>query len=216
MQLAGGALAVVFAGALMHDSSSKVQAIKPRVGALFTFGQPRVGDFEFLCHLQVSLLEPSASTQPSSGTAHRAAPPAPDAAADGHAAAGANGGAAHHTQHALSAAGASKLRALMGKAQNEAAAPPLTSRYIRVVNTFDVSATGAGACVCRHRRATRARGATPLHSPVSYRPTPATAVGRLTHLQGNQHAAPCVRAFMQPIAALLHPPGCSRRRPGLF
>lgn len=42
----GGALAVVFMGALMHDTSKDAAAARSRVGALYTYGQPRVGDFE--------------------------------------------------------------------------------------------------------------------------------------------------------------------------
>lgn len=40
----------------------------------------------------------------------------------------------------MSASGASKLRSLLkGHQEQQDTAPPLTSRYIRVVNTFDVS-----------------------------------------------------------------------------
>lgn len=40
----------------------------------------------------------------------------------------------------MTASGASKLRSLLkGHQQEQDTAPPLTSRYIRVVNTFDVS-----------------------------------------------------------------------------
>ncbi|WIA18085.1 hypothetical protein OEZ85_009566 [Tetradesmus obliquus] len=113
----GGALAVVFMGALMHDTSKQAAAAKARIGALYTFGQPRVGDYEFLCHLSVSLLEPAAGSSSSSSSA------------DGTAAASAGGSSS------------SKLRGLWGGAgrqQEETAGPPLTSRYIRVVNTYDI------------------------------------------------------------------------------
>lgn len=112
----GGALAVVFMGALLHDTSKQAAAAKARIGALYTFGQPRVGDYEFLCHLSVSLLEPAAGSSSSSS-------------ADGTAAASAGGSSS------------SKLRGLWGGAgrqQEETAGPSLTSRYIRVVNTYDI------------------------------------------------------------------------------
>lgn len=131
----GGALAVVFMGALMHDSSKRVEAIKSRVGALYTFGQPRVGDYEFLCHLQVSLLEPSRKPADAAAAAapHKPAAGGGDDGGSGHAGTG-----GHHTEHAMSAAGASKLRSLLKGHQEQDTAPPLTSRYIRVVNTFDI------------------------------------------------------------------------------
>jgi len=48
----------------------------------------------------------------------------------------------------MSAAGASKLRSLLKGHQEQDTAPPLTSRYIRVVNTFDVRPGGGrGVCV---------------------------------------------------------------------
>jgi hypothetical protein len=68
------------------------------------------------------MLEPSSSSNP--GTLAPAA-----AAAEG----------SHHIAHATTASGASKLQMLMGKHKGEEQhGPPLTSRYIRVVNTFDV------------------------------------------------------------------------------
>jgi hypothetical protein len=92
---------------------------------------------QFLCHLQVSLLEPSKaadanSTSPAGAVAH----------STGHKAAvnSEAGAGGHHTEHAMTASGASKLRGLLKGHQEQDTAPPLTSRYIRVVNTFDVSA----------------------------------------------------------------------------
>jgi hypothetical protein len=101
---------------LWHLCCKQAAAAKARIGALYTFGQPRVGDYEFLCHLSVSLLEPSASSSKVAG--NTAAPTAADAGSS-----------------------SSRLRGLWGgagKQQEEAAGPPLTSRYIRVVNTYDI------------------------------------------------------------------------------
>lgn len=83
---------------------------------------------QFLCHLQVSLLEPSKAADAKNGAA--ASHPT------GHKAVV---GPDHHTEHALTASGASKLRNLLKGHQEQDSAPPLTSRYIRVVNTFDAS-----------------------------------------------------------------------------
>ena len=47
----------------------------------------------------------------------------------------------------MTASGASKLRNLMkGHQAEQDTAPPLTSRYIRVVNTFDVSGVPCALC----------------------------------------------------------------------
>lgn len=81
-------------------------------------------DYEFLCHLSVSLLEPAAGSSSSSS-------------ADGTAAASAGGSSS------------SKLRGLWGGAgrqQEETAGPSLTSRYIRVVNTYDI--VPHSECLC--------------------------------------------------------------------
>lgn len=85
---------------------------------------------QFLCHLQVSLLEPSKAAEAKNGAAATQA--------TGHKA---EVGADHHTAHAMTASGASKLMSLLKGHQEQDSAPPLTSRYIRVVNTFDVSCT---------------------------------------------------------------------------
>lgn len=54
-------------------------------------------------------------------------------------------------EHATTASGASKLRNLMkGHQADQDTAPPLTSRYIRVVNTFDVS--GVPCALCQYLR----------------------------------------------------------------
>jgi hypothetical protein len=51
----------------------------------------------------------------------------------------------------MTASGASKLRNLMkGHQAEQDTAPPLTSRYIRVVNTFDVS--GVPCALCQYLR----------------------------------------------------------------
>lgn len=90
---------------------------------------------QFLCHLQVSLLEPSKAADAKAAAAQPT----------GHKA---EVGADHHTEHAMSASGASKLRSLLKGHQEPDSAPPLTSRYIRVVNTFDVSCTLVRAHLC--------------------------------------------------------------------
>jgi hypothetical protein len=87
-------------------------------------------DYEFLCHLSVSLLEPAASSSSSS-------------TAEGTAAASAGGSSS-----------SSRLRGLWGGAgrqQEEAAGPPLTSRYIRVVNTYDIVPHSESDC-CSYMR----------------------------------------------------------------
>jgi hypothetical protein len=84
---------------------------------------------QFLCHLQVSLLEPSAKAADATSPKHSSTTgPKAEASTAG-----------HHTEHAMTASGASKLRGLLKGHQEQDTAPPLTSRYIRVVNTFDVS-----------------------------------------------------------------------------
>lgn len=98
---------------------------------------------QFLCHLQVSLLEPSKAA----ANADTAANAAAAAGAQHHATAPPGG---HHTEHAMTASGASKLRSLLkGHQQEQDTAPPLTSRYIRVANTFDV--VSSAVVLCWHR-----------------------------------------------------------------
>lgn len=104
------------------------------------------GDFEFLCRLQVSLLEPSAAASSASitpgGPNKPAAGSTSSAFASGSTAHGPDlGSGAHHMEHAMRPSGASKLASLLGrhKEDENSGAPPLTSRYIRVINTYDVS-----------------------------------------------------------------------------
>lgn len=53
----GGALAAVFTAAFVFDNSDKVQPLKDRLGATYTFGQPRVGDYTFSCNFDAALLK---------------------------------------------------------------------------------------------------------------------------------------------------------------
>lgn len=61
----------------------------------------------FLCHLQVSLLEPNTDASKAGGKLANGAP-------------------------------AAKSKWLRGAQEPESSGPPLTSRYIRVVNTYDI------------------------------------------------------------------------------
>lgn len=115
----------------------QAMSCKSRVGALYTFGQPRVGDYEFLCHLQVSLLEPHGGA-----IINAASSAGPSKSANVPAKAAANGNSSNDTCAAADTApapAASKLKGLLaGKGHDEPVGPPLTSRYIRVVNTYDI------------------------------------------------------------------------------
>jgi hypothetical protein len=52
----GGALATVFTAAFLFDDSEDVQPLKGRLGATYTFGQPRVGDYIFCSKFKAALL----------------------------------------------------------------------------------------------------------------------------------------------------------------
>ena len=61
----GGALAAVFTAAFLFDKSLP-EILKDRLGATYTFGQPRVGDYTFCCNFRTALLRltPSALAEP--------------------------------------------------------------------------------------------------------------------------------------------------------
>jgi len=52
----GGALAAVFTAAFLFDKSKEVQPLHARLGATYTFGQPRVGDYLFCSKLVNALI----------------------------------------------------------------------------------------------------------------------------------------------------------------
>jgi len=61
----GGALAAVFTAAFLFDKSLP-ETLKDRLGATYTFGQPRVGNYTFCCNFRAALLRltPSALAEP--------------------------------------------------------------------------------------------------------------------------------------------------------